>query len=251
MSRLSYLGCAALIAGLVLTTSLSAQQGRGRGGFGFGGQGGLARLATNEAVQKEIGATDEQKEKLKTLGEELAKDAQEEASAAGIGGGAGGFQNLTPEERAKLFEKMATVAKKLNDKYTPKVKETLKPEQFERLQQISYQAAGAGVYSNADVVKALDLTKEQQEKIATITKDFQEKQRALFGGGAPADGAREAAAKLRDEQNAELAKVLTAEQSEKLTKLKGKAFDTSVLGGGRGGPGGRPGGKGGDKKKVD
>ena len=49
MSRLSYLGCAALIAGLVLTTSLSAQGRRGEG-FGFGGQGGIARLAANEAV---------------------------------------------------------------------------------------------------------------------------------------------------------------------------------------------------------
>lgn len=241
MSRLSYFGCAALIAGLVVTTSISAQ-GRGRGGFG--GQGGVARLASNEAVQKEIGVTDEQKAKLKTLGEELTKDAQEEASAAGIGGGAGGFQNLTPEERAKLGEKMAAVAKKLNDKYTPKLKETLKPEQFERLQQISYQAAGAAVYSNEDVVKALDLSKEQQEKIATITKDYQEKRRALGGGGA-GGGGREAFTKLNEEQNADLGKVLSAEQTEKLTKLKGKAFDTSVLQGGRGG---RPGGKGGDKK---
>ena len=104
MSRLSYFCVAALMAGLVLTNSLSAQ-GRGRGGgFGGGGQGGLARLAGNEAVQKEIGVTDEQKAKLKTLGEEAAKEAQEEASAAGLG--AGGFQNLSPEERAKVFEKV-------------------------------------------------------------------------------------------------------------------------------------------------
>ena len=244
MSRLSYFGCAALIAGLVLTTSLTAQQGR-RGGFG-GGQGGLTRLAGNEAVQKEIGVTDEQKEKLKALGEEAAKDAQEEASAAGLGGG-GGFQNLSPEERAKLFEKMAAVTKKLNDKYSPKIKETLKPEQFERLQQISYQAAGTAIYSNADVVKALELTKEQQEKIATITKDFQEKRRALAG----AEGGREAMTKLNEEQTADLAKVLSAEQTEKLTKLKGKTFDVSTLGG-RGGPGGgrggRPGAKGAEKK---
>jgi Spy/CpxP family protein refolding chaperone len=243
MSRLSYFGCAALVAGLVLTTSLSAQQGRRGGGFGFGGQGGVARLVANEAVQKEIGVTDEQKEKLKALGEELAKDAREEASAAGLG--AGGFQNLTPEERTKLFEKMAVVAKKLDDKYSPKIKEALKPAQFERLQQISYQAAGPAIYSNADVVKTLDLTKEQQEKIATITKDYQEKQRALFGGGAAAEGAREAMTKLREEQNADLAKVLTAEQTEKLTKLKGKTFDVSVLQGGRGGR------QGGDKKKAD
>ena len=141
---------------------------------------------------------------------------------------------------------MAANAKKLNDKYAPKIKETLKPEQFERLQQISYQAAGTGVYTNADVVKALELTKEQQEKIATINKDAQAKQGALT-----ADGGREAFAKIREEQTADLAKVLTAEQTEKLTKLKGKAFDVSTLGrGGPGGgrPGGRPGAKAGEKK---
>ena len=245
MSRLSYLGFAALIAGLVVTTSLSAQ-GRG-GGFG-GGQGGIARLAGNEAVQKEIGVTDEQKEKLKTLGEELAKDQEAARSSAPA---AGNFQDLSQEERSKLMEQMMATAKKLNDKYSPKIKETLKPEQFERLQQISYQAAGPAVYTNAEVITALDITKEQQEKLATLNKDFQEKQRALFAGG-NAEGGREAFAKLREEQSADLAKVLTAEQTEKLTKLKGKAFDVSTLGGrGPGGAGGRPGGKGRPEKKVD
>jgi Spy/CpxP family protein refolding chaperone len=250
MSRLSRFGFTALLAGLVVTTSLSAQGRRG-GGFGFGGQGGLLRIAGNDAVQKEIGVTDDQKAKLKTIGEEFAKD-QEEARASGPG--AGGFQDLSQEERAKLMEQMMATAKKLNDKYVPKLKETLKPEQFERLQQISYQAAGPAAYANADVVKALDLTKEQQEKIATINKDFQEKMRALFAGGGA--GGPEVFAKLGEEQSADLAKVLTTEQSEKFAKLKGKAFDVSVLrGGGPGGPGGRPGGAkgrpGGDKKKVD
>ena len=99
------------------------------------------------------------------------------------------------------------------------------------------------------MVKALEITKEQQEKIATIIKDAQAKQGALT-----ADGGREAFAKIREELTADLAKVLTADQTEKLTKLKGKAFDVSTLGG-RGGPGGgRPGGRPGAKageKKVD
>ena len=68
--------------------------------------------------------------------------------------------------------------------------------------------------------------------------------RAAFAGGG--GGGPEAFTKLRDEQNAELAKILTKEQNDKFTALKGKAFDltTIQLGGGRGG-------KGGDKKKVD
>lgn len=248
MSRLSVFALTAVVAGLVLTTSLSAQGRRG-GGFG-GGRGGMSplMLVANEAVQKEISITDEQKAKLTALREEFTKDQQEARGSA-----PGNFQDLSQEERAKLFEQMAATAKKLNDKYLPKLKETLKPEQFERVQQIAYQAAGPGAFSNDDVVKALELTKEQQEKIATTNKDFQAKMQGLFTGGGA--GGAEAFTKLRDEQSAELAKVLTKEQTEKWTALKGKAFDLTALQGGRGGPGGaggrpggRPGAKGGEKK---
>jgi hypothetical protein len=252
MSRLSVIALAAVMAGLVLTTSLSAQ-GRGRGGF-VGGRGGLGpiMLAANEAVQKEIGITDEQKTKLTALREEFFKDQQESSGSAP----AGGFQDLSQEERTKLFEQMAATAKKLNDKYLPKLKETLKPEQFERVLQIAYQAAGTNAFRNEDVVKALELTKEQQDKIATLNKDFQAKMQGLFTGGGA--GGPEAFTKLRDEQSAELAKVLTKEQTEKWSAMQGKAFDLTALRGGRGGPGGaggrpggRPGAKGGENKKVD
>jgi len=240
MSRLSFLGCAALIAGLVLTTSLSAQ---GRRGGGFGGRGGAITplfVLANESVQKEIGITDDQKAKLTELGKEYQEAAAKVRADAGITGGGGGG-GLSEEQRTKLAEGMM----KVNDEFGPKLKSSLKPEQFERVQQIAYQVAGPNAFTISEVVKALDLTKEQQEKIATVNKDFQEKVRALG-----ADGGPEAFTKLRDDRSAELAKILTKEQTDKWTALKGKAFDTSALqfGGGRGG---RPGGKGGDKKKAD
>lgn len=249
MSRLSHFALAALVAGLVLTTSLSAQGRRG-GGFG-GGRGGMSplMLVANENVQKEIGITDDQKAKLTALREEFTKDQQEARGSAP----AGNFQDLSQEEKAKFFVQMAATAKKLNEKYLPKLKETLKPEQLERVQQIAYQAAGPNAFTNEDVVKALDLTKEQQEKIATVNKDFQEKMQALFTGGG--EGGPEAFAKLRTEQSEALDKILTKEQAEKWTALKGKKFDTAGLfGGGPGGRGGRPGGRPGGKapeKKVD
>ena len=241
MSRFS-LCCAALIAGLVIVGSLSAQGRRG-GGFGGGLGGSPLVLVANEAVQKEIGITDDQKAKLTTLREEFQKDMEAARSTAGIPTGRDAFANLSDEERTKLFAKIAEVTKTLSEKYSPKLKESLKPEQYERLQQISYQAAGPAAYADPEVVKALDLTKEQQEKIAAVNKDFGEKQRAIFAGGAA--GGREAFTKLRDEHNAELAKVLTKEQSEKFTKLKGKEFDLASLR--AGGPGGAKRGE----KKVD
>lgn len=249
MSRLTlHVACAALVAGLALTSSLSAQ-GRRPGGFGggFGGQGGALMLVRSEAVQKEIGVTDDQKAKLAALLEEYQSESQKARADAGLEGI--NFREITEEQRKKMQE----VNKTLTDKYTPKLKETLKPEQLERVQQISYQLAGPAAYGDPDVVKALEITKEQQDKLATIRADFQKKQQELFAGGG-AGGGREAFAKLREEQNAEIAKVLTAEQTEKFTKLKGKEIDVSTLfGGGRGpgGAGGRPGGKGRPEKKVD
>ena len=247
MSRLTFhFGCAALVAGLVLTSSLSAQ-GRRPGGGGFGGRGGMNNplmLVASEAVQKEIGVTDDQKAKLAALREEFQTESEKVRNDAGLTGG-GGFQNLTDEQRTKLQEGM----KKLTDTFTPKLKETLKPEQLERVQQIGYQVAGPAAYSDPEVVKALDITKEQQEKLAAVRDEFQKKQQELFAGGG--EGVREGMTKLRDEQNAEIAKVLTKEQTEKFTTLKGKAFDTSALFGGGRGQGGGKGRPGGDKKKAD
>ncbi|MGI8977734.1 MAG: hypothetical protein ACR2FY_00765 [Pirellulaceae bacterium] len=239
MSRLSYFGFSALIVGLVLTTSLSAQGRRG----GFGGRRGVTgplMLLASEAVQKEVGITEDQKAKLATLREEFTKEDEKVRTDAGVTGG--GDANITEEQRTKLAEARMKVARA----FAPKVKETLKPEQLERVQQIAFQYAGPNAYTDAGVVKALDLTKEQQEKIGTTNKDFQEKMQALFAGGG-GGGNREAFTKLRDEQSADLAKVLTKEQSDKWTALKGKAFDVTTIQLG----GGRPGGKGRPEKKID
>jgi len=231
MSRLSYLGCAALIAGLALTTSLSAQGRRG-GGFGMGGQTSPLFLVASEAVQKEIGITDDQKAKLTALREEFLAEMGKVRTDAGITG-----RDLTDEQRTKLQEGM----KRLTETFNPKLKEALKPEQLERVQQIAYQAAGPNAFTSAEVVKALDITKEQQEKIATINKDYQEKMAALRQNAGGGGGGFEAITKLRDEQSADVAKVLTKEQSDKWATLKGKAFDIRTV---------FPGGRGG-KKKVD
>ena len=242
MSRLTcFVAGAAVVAGLVLTSAASAQ-GRRPGGGGFGGRGfnNPLMLVASEAVQKEIGVTDDQKAKLTALREEFQTESQKVRTDAGITGGGFGGGNLTDEQRTKLQDGM----KKLSETFTPKLKEALKPEQLERVQQIGYQLAGPAAYSDPEVVKALDITKEQQEKLAAMNAGFQKKMQELFAGGGA--GGREAFAKLREEQNAEVAKVITKEQTEKFAKLKGKEFDTSTIFGGGRGPGG---GKGRPEKK--
>lgn len=152
MSRLFAFGLAAFIVSLVGVSSLSAQQD-------------IYALAASESVQKELAVTDEQKTKLRALKEEELEYAIQIAKE-----NLPALLNSSFEERSKAN---AAKEKKLNDKFLPGLKEILKPEQFDRLTQIIYQAQKAGVYTNPAVVSALDLTKEQQARIAALNGDFE------------------------------------------------------------------------------
>ncbi len=232
------------VAGLTMFADLASaqQQGQGRG-RGMFGRGGIVSLAGNEAVQKELGIEADAKEKLASIGQAYGDEVREQMQTAG----AAGLQNATDEERQKIMAKMQEITQKLSAKYAPKLKESLKPDQFTRLQQISWQASGAMAFSDPELAKALDLSKEQQEKINAVSQEFQQKLRSLFTGGG---GGQEAFAKMREinqERDKKAEEILSKEQQDKLKELKGKPFDLAQLQ--PGGPGGRPGGerKGGDK----
>lgn len=245
-----------LMAGLVMCMSVSMavaqEQGQGRRGGGFGGPrlSGVLSLITNEAVQKELAVDSDTTAKLK----KVADDARAEASAGGGQNNREAFQGLSDEERrakfAELQKKAAEDRAKIVAKYQPQLKEILTETQYTRLQQIYWQSNLSAALADAEVVKALDLKPEQSEKIVAVGKEYDEKQRGMFGGGrggaGGAGGFQEAMAKIQElnkERETKVTDVLTAEQKEKFTTLKGKPFDVAQLrmgfGGGRGG---RPGG---------
>ena len=263
-----------LMAGLVACTLVGAahaqapggQGGRGRGGAGggFGGRGGstsLISLAGHEAVQKELALGDVIKDAIKEI-----NDAYREAiqKAMGDGGGFAGLRDMSEEERTKAMEKMTEQRNAVLAKFTPELKDALSAEQFKRLKEIHVQAMREQAYTDADVVKALALKKEQTDKIAEINKDYSTKSREAFQPGGGGGGERpdfnairtkmEEMGKARD---GKLGEVLTKDQQAKLKELKGKEFDIAQLqqrgfggpggggpgaGGGRPGAGGRPGG---------
>lgn len=255
--RLSSLAALALVG--LMATGAFAQPGgaggRGGRGGGFGGGfGGMGRsqsafaVAANSAVQKELSLTEDQIAKMKTLGDEARGELQQ---------GGGGFEGLRDlpedERRAKMTElmaKQAENARKVAEKYKPKIAEVLDAKQVERLDQIVLQAAGSQAYTDPAVVKALGLSKDQQDKVAAVNKEYGDKLRELGGGfGGGGGGGEDRGAKMRElgsTRDKDLAAVLTADQSSKLEKMKGKEFDVAQLRGGFGGPGGgRPGGAGG------
>ncbi len=236
--------------------------GGGRGGFGggFGGSRGILSLITNEAVQKDLTVDADTVAKLKKVADDSGADSRKEME--GLGGPPGGGQDLSAEERQKrgqeMAAKMTEIRAKIRAKYSPQLQEILSETQYTRLQQIYWQSSLNAALSDAAVIKAIELTKEQQDKIAALGKEYEEKQRGLFGGaggagaGAAGGGFQEAMVKMQEmtkEREKKVTDVLSADQKTKFATLKGKEFDVSKLrpnfGGGRGGPGGRPAGAGG------
>jgi Spy/CpxP family protein refolding chaperone len=252
-----------VIAALALAANLQAQGPGGPGGRGvFGGMGmgggGYLGLLRNEKVQKEIELVADQKEKIEKLAKET-NDARREKM--------GDMSKLSREEMQK---KWAEVGKEMQEeaaKTQKKVEEILLPHQVERLKQIQLQSMlqfGPGMaLANPDVVKGLALTDDQQAKIKSINEETMKAMSEMRpGGGRPAtDEEREKRQKARDEfdtkrkeSNTKLLDVLTAEQKDKLEKMKGEKFDLSSLRpagpGGQGG-GNRNRGNGGGATPVD
>jgi hypothetical protein len=224
-----------LIVGLV-ATSASAQQGRRGFGFfggGFGPGGNLLTLATNEAVQKELGIGADLAAKLTSLRDDYRAAIQKEYQTAGID--FQNFQNLSADERQKVMAKMTEINTKLNEEFTPQLAKLLSADQMVRLKQIQIQAQGAtALTANPEVAKELNLSEEQQRKLSDLQAEFLRRQRDLFASGDP----QERLAKMRElssERDAKMLAVLTDEQKQKFTALKGEPFDVSQLGfGGRG-----------------
>jgi len=273
MSRRWLALCGLVIAVVVASGPQLFAQGQGRGGFGGGGggfgrgMGGMGQqgplgLALIEAVQKDIGLAADGPEvaELKKLQDAMGKEMQE-AMGKITGGDPMAFFSAQGEERQKMMTAISEATGKLTTKYNGDAKKILSADQFKRLQQIGWQAAGMQALADADVVKALDLKKEQQEKIAAANTEFGNKQRemfqAMFAGGGGGGGDREEMQKKMTElgttRDKAINETLTDAQKDKFKELKGKEFDLASLrpqgrggfgggfGGGAGGGGGRPG----------
>ena len=234
-----------LMSILALAATANAQPGGGgRGGRGGGmfGRGGMLSIVKNEAVQKELGLSADDATKVKAVTDEF------DAAATAAMGDRPNFREMSQEERTKAFAKMAETAKANNDKFLPKLKDVLTADQFTRLQQIHLQVAGIDALTEAEVIKSLAISTEQQESIKTINSSMDTKRNELFaslgggGGGGGGGDMREKMNELTKERETKVNEVLTKDQQDKFATLKGKEFDVSQLrpqGRGPGGGGGR------------
>lgn len=240
---------AGLLVGLGLASSADAQfGGRGPGG----GRGGALGLLRNEAVQKELGISDEAREKLTKLAESAGAEMRAEMEKAGVTGGFQALQGLSPEQRQEMQKKMADAMRTAQEKIVPQIKAALTPEQYARLQQIGWQSAGAVALNDPELSKELNLSADQLKQLVAAMEESNAKSRELFQGAAGGGGGfQEIGQKMQELNKARDEKmlgVLTADQKAAFEKLKGKPFDVAQLRGGPGGPGGRGRGPGGAGK---
>jgi Spy/CpxP family protein refolding chaperone len=249
MLKKSLVPCVAVAA---LALLVSVQQANAQGRRGGGGMGGMrgpqgindisVAANTNEAVKKELNIKPDQAEKLKDLAQDVREESMQAMQSSGIDFQA--LRDASPEERAKIGAKIAEVSKTVNEKFAPKLAEILDKTQLKRVHEIAIQAAGAHALLDAGVQKELNLTQEEKDKLASISKDFQKQ----IGEVARGQGGPEKMRELSEEQLAKSTEVLTKDQQSQFASMKGKPFDVKLLrpagrrGGGfrRGGPAAPP-----------
>ena len=202
--------------------------------------GGMA-LLTNEAVQKELKVTDEQKDKLKTFAEEQGPKMREKMQEA--------FQDASGD-RAKMAEAMARVNAEGKKALTDS--KILDEKQMTRLTQIEHQAVlqqqGPAAFTNAETAKALKLSDEQKDKLKGLADEFRKDRQELMqdarGTGDAATEARKKLQTVTKEYVAKATDVLNSDQKKEWKDMTGEHFELPMMQQGRGGRGGAGGGGG-------
>ena len=215
----------ALLLGIVLVAAaqLQAAEGPRRGpgrGFSRGSLLGLLRL---EQVQKEMNLNEEQTAKVKELVEKLGAEMREQYTA---------LREI--EDRQERMTKMTELGDQFDDKVREQLRDVVEREQMMRLYQIRMQVRPVvDSLSNRYVVHRLELTEEQQKKVAEIAQETQAEQSELFAAMRDASDEQRAEVfrkyrQLRSDADEKALAVLTAEQKEAFEKMKGKKIELEM-----------------------
>jgi serine/threonine protein kinase len=186
-------------------------------------------LVSQQSVREELGLSQEQIQKL----QQLSADPFQWMSQLGK------MRDLSSEQKREKFSAMAGKADAdLND--------VLTPTQAKRLREIAWQLQGPKAFSDAAIVDALALTRDQRDAIRGIQSKWDDKHHGPGPFSGPRDGSQ------REEFVVQILALLSPQQAEVWKSMAGAKFNGVVFGrdhdhdhgAGPGGPGG-PGGAGG------
>jgi len=216
-----------VLVGIAATAWAQEDQRRRRGRFRMGGRGGDSiRLLARPEVQKELELVDEQKEKLKKLGEELRDKIRKDFAAVG---------ELKDEEaRRKKWQEIREKYEEQAKEMRKKVETILLPHQVDRLKEIQIQAQGARALGSSEVAKALGITDEQKGKLEKIREDIRGQIGKLWQGirdldqdqrRAKMEENRKKMQEVIEKAKKDALGVLSDEQRKTFEKMQGKKFE--------------------------
>ena len=206
----------ALALALLMTSSASAQFR----GMRFPPSLQNTFMLRGEAVQKELGLSDEQKKSLGDLANKLQADAMEIIS---------GLQDLSQEEQKEYMPELMKMIGDKGKEVQEKVDKVLEPKQATRMKELSLQNRGAPALEDEEVIAALKITDDQKQKLAAVREEgaqkIEEAMQSLRGGGGDAGEIRQKIMGMRKELGEKALAVLTPQQLEQFEKMKGAKFD--------------------------
>jgi len=216
-----------VLVGIAATAWAQEYQRRRRCRFRMGGRGGDSiRLLARPEVQKELELVDEQKEKLKKLGEELRDKIRKDFAAVG---------ELKDEEaRRKKWQEIREKYEEQAKEMRKKVETILLPHQVDRLKEIQIQAQGARALGSSEVAKALGITDEQKGKLEKIREDIRGQIGKLWQGirdldqdqrRAKMEENRKKMQEVIEKAKKDALGVLSDEQRKTFEKMQGKKFE--------------------------
>jgi hypothetical protein len=176
---------------------------------------GTPFIVFREKVLDELKVSDDQREKLmQHLMERIMETGPFLDSLDGTG----------PEREKKLNEHRKSALEKL----AKHLKEVLKPDQRNRLRQVTLQQEGGFVLGQDDVRKELKITPEQLKKFMAITHELQTSVEPLVkeaqSGGNPQE-IRPKIERLRKDHAKKLEAILTDAQKKQWTEMLGPPFE--------------------------
>lgn len=175
----------------------------------------MVGLLRSPQVQQELKLTDEQKQKLQEVGEQIREKMR---------GVMQKLRDLPPEERRKQLQA-------LREEMEKQLTAVLKEPQMKRLKQIALQVEGYAALARPEIAKQIGLTKEQSRKVEEILRQAREKGRELFQQRPPDQQAiRQKMQEIRRWVDEQIQPLLTDEQKKKWQELIGEPFKLELGG---------------------
>ncbi len=155
-----------------------------------------------ENVQKEIGLTPEQKEKLLEIARKAAEQMKNEPATDWAK-----FRDLTPEEQRKVQKEVADRYAQRAEESKKQIEQVLTPKQIEQIKDMEFRQRAASMLYMPQVLQQIGLTDEQKQQLQKIREETQIKMTQL----------------QRESQDRTLG-VLTPEQAKKLREQSDKGW---------------------------